>query len=57
MPTTTKRLAAVYARVSTEEQTRGLVASLDTQVEQCLSKAHDLALEVAPAHSAASSRT
>jgi site-specific DNA recombinase len=48
MPTTTPpRLAAVYARVSTEEQTHRHVASTEVQVEKCREKAKELGIPVA----------
>jgi DNA invertase Pin-like site-specific DNA recombinase len=46
-----ERLAAIYARVSTEEQAKGLVTSTETQVARCREKAAALGLLVAPADS------
>jgi len=43
----TERLAAIYARVSTEEQSRGHVASTETQTAKCREKATLLGLPVA----------
>lgn len=47
IPSTT-RLAAIYARVSTEEQTKGLVQSTAAQVHLCREKAAALGVVVAP---------
>jgi DNA invertase Pin-like site-specific DNA recombinase len=43
----TTRLAAIYARISTEEQAKGLVPSTGIQVEKCKAKAADLVILVA----------
>lgn len=45
---TLQRLAAIYARVSTEEQTKGVITSTATQVARCREKAESLGLSVAP---------
>ena len=45
------RLAAIYARVSTEEQTKRIVPSTGTQVTECTAKAAALGIPVATAES------
>ncbi len=44
---TQQRLAAIYARVSTEEQAKGLVTSLETQVALCRGDLAALSIPVA----------